>query len=147
MKAVTVNQPWAALLAAGATHYSVRTWHTAYRGPLAVHAGRTLGEEAIDLCLHEEMRPLLAEAGYEYIVQLPLQALVATAELVACVRLDETGHQDLDPADPALRLEPVPPQGWVWVFANARPLARPVRCRGRPGLFLVPEEAVRPGGR
>lgn len=140
MKALTVNQPWAVLLAADATRYSVRSWHTRYRGPLALHAGRTFTPEAIDVCLHEEVKPLLARAGYEYIVQLPLQALVGVADLVACIRAGDQGQ--LDPTDPVVRRESVSPESWVWVFAKARPPARPVPCRGRPGLFSVPDDLI-----
>lgn len=39
MKAITVRQPWASLIAAGVKTIETRSWSTKYRGPLAVHAG------------------------------------------------------------------------------------------------------------
>lgn len=36
--ALSVRQPWAAFIAAGEKTLEVRTWHTAYRGPLVICA-------------------------------------------------------------------------------------------------------------
>lgn len=41
IKALTIYQPWAALIAHKLKVYETRTWADAYRGPLAIHAGRT----------------------------------------------------------------------------------------------------------
>ncbi|MFV0399180.1 MAG: ASCH domain-containing protein [Oscillospiraceae bacterium] len=38
MKAITIWQPWASLLACGAKKYETRSWVTSYRGPIAIHA-------------------------------------------------------------------------------------------------------------
>ena len=42
MKAITLTQPWATLVAIGAKRIETRSWRTFYRGPLAIHAGKTL---------------------------------------------------------------------------------------------------------
>src|SRR5262245_40368428 len=41
MKALTIRQPYASLIALGAKHYETRTWTTDYRGPLLIHAARS----------------------------------------------------------------------------------------------------------
>ena len=40
MKALTIRQPWASLIAAGVKTIETRSWRTSYRGPLAIHAGK-----------------------------------------------------------------------------------------------------------
>lgn len=40
MRALTLHQPWATLVAIGAKRIETRSWHTAYRGLVAIHAGR-----------------------------------------------------------------------------------------------------------
>ena len=40
MKALSLHQPWAWLVATGQKHYETRSWGTPYRGPLAIHAGK-----------------------------------------------------------------------------------------------------------
>lgn len=41
MKALTLHQPWASLVALGVKTIETRSWATRYRGPLAIHAGAT----------------------------------------------------------------------------------------------------------
>lgn len=38
MKALTIWQPWASLLACGGKRFETRSWATSYRGPIAIHA-------------------------------------------------------------------------------------------------------------
>lgn len=38
MKALTLWQPWASLVALGEKKIETRTWSTTYRGTLAIHA-------------------------------------------------------------------------------------------------------------
>lgn len=40
MKALTLHQPWASLVAIGAKTIETRSWRTSYRGPLAMHAAK-----------------------------------------------------------------------------------------------------------
>lgn len=40
MKAITVTEPFATLLATGAKHIETRSWTTMYRGPIAIHASK-----------------------------------------------------------------------------------------------------------
>lgn len=39
MRALTIRQPWASLVALGVKTIETRSWSTRYRGPLAIHAG------------------------------------------------------------------------------------------------------------
>ena len=40
-KAITIRQPWAGLIAVGEKIYETRSWPTKYRGPIAIHAGKS----------------------------------------------------------------------------------------------------------
>jgi hypothetical protein len=39
MKAITILQPWASLIACNAKQIEIRSWATKYRGEIAIHAG------------------------------------------------------------------------------------------------------------
>lgn len=39
MKAITILQPWASLIACGKKQIETRSWATKYRGPIAIHVG------------------------------------------------------------------------------------------------------------
>jgi hypothetical protein len=97
MKAITLHQPWASLMAIGAKRIETRSWATSYRGPLAIHAAKTMPAYAKQFCYERAaaLGPLLGwerqgglglgwdvEAG---IAALPLGAIVATVRLIDCV--------------------------------------------------------------
>lgn len=110
MRGLTLTQPWASLVAIGAKTIETRSWGTAYRGPLAIHAGQGLGLVGGAAGLRELVqRPFFAEALRpammevrqdvkrdlsieEYpdynIENLPRGAIIAVARLVECVSMD-----------------------------------------------------------
>ncbi|MEY2355573.1 ASCH domain-containing protein [Lysinibacillus capsici] len=45
MKAITIKQPWATLIALGEKRFETRSWQTKYRIPIAIHAGKTMDME------------------------------------------------------------------------------------------------------
>ena len=49
MKAITIWQPWASLLACGGKRFETRSWATSYRGPIAIHAAKKSVFDALAL--------------------------------------------------------------------------------------------------
>ena len=88
MKAITIWQPWASLIAIGAKQYETRSWETKYRGPIAIHAAKKdpckmpILVEPFETVLNEE----LEKAGQAFSL-LPTGRIIATAELVNCWRI------------------------------------------------------------
>lgn len=135
MKALTVCQPYAWLITLPPTdprHKRVenRSWPTHYRGPLAIHAGRSrkwLGTYD-ELTLAEEMA-------------LRFGAVVAVANLHNCVRVEGGGIVEWARPVPASSLrwvvEHAHTEGpWCsWVLTDVRVLARPIAAAGRQGLW------------
>jgi hypothetical protein len=58
IKAITVQQPWAWCIAAGVKLVENRTWATSYRGPLAIHAGKTVDTASVAM-----VKNMLVELG------------------------------------------------------------------------------------
>jgi activating signal cointegrator 1 len=102
MKALTLLQPWASLVAAGLKTIETRSWSTRYRGPLAIHASKGTayhGFKVGDWSLegygdHREIRRLGAVKDGELVADrfrqglahpAPLGAVVATCRLVDVV--------------------------------------------------------------
>lgn len=50
MKAITLYQPWATLVALGKKKIETRSWKTDYRGPLAIHVAKKFTGEQRYLC-------------------------------------------------------------------------------------------------
>ncbi|OZQ66094.1 2-oxoglutarate dehydrogenase E1 [Paenibacillus sp. VTT E-133280] len=77
MKAITIIQPWATLIALGEKRFETRSWSTKHRGPLAIHAGKKIDKEA---CEVPEIKEALARHGYTG-NNLPTGAVIATTNL------------------------------------------------------------------
>ena len=134
MKALTIVQPFAHLIAAGAKRVENRSWPTSHRGPLAIHAGKARtynGESVADLARDDDIDP----------AKLAFGAVVAVVDLVDCVELISGGiDRDRTPAW-AMQKYPwldghVHREGPVcWVLANLRRLADPIQVKGAQGLW------------
>lgn len=143
MKALTICQPYAELIACGEKRVENRTWSTSYRGPLAIHAGTSRA------WLHT-YRPLPK--------QMDFGKVIAVCDLTACFSLaDLKYYADLSNSGRASgnAFERLKNYGWTqeflwkfgwvlwhnhasgpfcWVLENVRRID-PVRAVGRQGLW------------
>jgi hypothetical protein len=113
MKALTIAQPYADMIAKHEKLIENRTWATSYRGPLAIHAGKS--------------RSWLEEDDEKERQGMVFGAIVAIADLRDCTRLEDL------PLD--LRTSKHANGPWCWVLRDVRPLSMPVFCRGAQGLW------------
>ena len=123
MKALSLTQPWAALVVTGAKRFETRSWTTAYRGPLLIHAAKRFPGYAIDFCSVLRSRP----------PELPLGAIIGRvvlktihrAEIIAPTLTDlERLYGDYNPGR------------WAWELTEAEMFA-PIPWKGALGLFEV----------
>jgi len=132
MKAITICQPYPRLIMIGEKPVENRTWSTRHRGPLAIHAGKSLHW----LSAEDEMD---AAASGDSLV---FGAIVATCTLAECVRIEDLNSGMLDERFPQLVSRAHCFGPWCWVLTDVRRLASPVPWRGAQGLFDVPDEVV-----
>jgi hypothetical protein len=109
IRALTIRQPWAALIAQGTKRVENRTWGTAWRGTLLIHAGKSADPYPDDVARVNgtDVR----------------SAIVAVATLAdihvcdgACSPWAEAGRHH-------------------WVLSDVRPVAEPVPYMGALGLW------------
>lgn len=129
MKALTIQQPWASLIVAGAKCHETRSWSTKHRGPLLIHAGARFPEPARLLCRRE---PFLSALDGRTAAELPLGVIIGVVELVACLRVEDLN--DLNPREECFG--DYRPGRWAWLLRNPSPLPH-IAARGMPGLFDV----------
>ena len=112
MRALSIRQPWAWLIVNGFKDVENRTWETAYRGPVLIHAGRRMDEGyegKDDWDWPHVMRPLRFDMG----------GIVGEAEIVGCVRASESPWFS-------------GPHGFLLRHAKPLPL---MPCLGKLGFF------------
>src|SRR5574343_420007 len=91
MRALTLTQPWATLVAIGAKKIETRGWCTDYRGALAIHAAKSIPR---DLRSFAMMSPVIMDAlrgaGYRSLDDLPMMAVLCTVRVQSIERIFET---------------------------------------------------------
>lgn len=137
MKALTIQQPWAWAIAAGHKRVENRKVRTNYRGPIAIHAGKSDAwlADGLDFLARFDLLPEIMPG------RLVFGAVIAVAELVDCAACTQPGlYSSPDRED--LIADPFAFGPWCYVLANVRPLVTPFPCRGQQGFFQVdlPEE-------
>lgn len=71
MKAITLWQPWASLLAGGPKIYETHSWAAAYRSPVAIHAARLPVQAALQKTDAEKRRAMERALLPQKLEQLP----------------------------------------------------------------------------
>lgn len=144
MKAITVWQPWAGALAAGIKENETRSWATKYRGPIAIHAamrevfdGLALIQVPIALKIKEALRCEWAD--------MPRGAIIATGELVDCIKITPEFVATLSPDE--LALGDYTLGRYAWKLANVKRLPEPIPAKGKQGLWSWEALLLRHKGR
>ena len=140
MKAITLTQPWATLVAIGAKRIETRSWRTAYRGSLAIHAAQGFPKLARDTCKQPEFA---CELGPD---PLPLGAVIATCRLIACIPTRELQEnhvievdlfakcRDFVLDDRERRFGDYSSGRWAWLLAEIR-ACEPIPAKGALALW------------
>jgi hypothetical protein len=109
VKVLSVKNPWAYLIIYGGKDVENRTWETKYRGPLLIHASKSM-----DIYAPKDIFPLgtkwMDYNGY----------IIGKVELIDCVK-NSTSRW----AEKGL---------WHWVLRNPRP-CKPIPVKGSLGLW------------
>lgn len=117
MKALTVCQPFAELIAMREKPIENRDWPTRYRRPLAIHAGKS--------------RQWMENGDEVAYPRMSFGAVVAIATLHDCVTIANL--------PPDLRAHEHAKGPWCWILTDVRRLLTPVPWRGAQGLWDLPE--------
>lgn len=130
MKAITLTQPWATLVAIGAKRIETRSWRTDYQGSLAIHAAATFPRRARELCEVEPFKSALAPLGVRFEPANYLGVVVAICDLE-----NVFGVSVVNPGEPERSFGDYSPGRWAWMLTNVKPLAVPIQAKGALGLW------------
>ena len=119
MKALSIRQPWAWLILHAGKDTENRTWRTQYRGPILIHAAKTLDEEGYNYLWHRCCRQIPPVNEYDF------GGFVGMARIVDCVT-EYGGYWFEGP--------------YGFVLADVKPLPKFIPYPGRLGLFNIPDK-------
>ena len=159
MRALSLWQPWAGCIAWLGKDVENRSWRcpaNVIGEQIAIHAARRVdkGRGLLAVPCPERWPELFASRAewdtwrahgnkrrshgeVNWPARLPLGAVQAAATIASCHHSDECpGNPRACP--PGLCSPWAAPGEWHWQLAGVRPLARPVPCQGKQGLWLLP---------
>ena len=122
MKALSFRQPWAELILQGRKTMDLRTYGTGHRGPLAIHASKTVERDA---CREHGLDPDALDTG----------GVLGVVQLIDIVPLNEADYGARRDEHLAGRSYQEGMHGWVLEHPQRLPQIVPVR--GRMSLFNV----------
>ena len=125
MKALTLTQPWATLVALGHKKIETRSWGTRYRGPIAIHAAKGFPAKAREFASREASLGRCPQ-------RIPLASVIAKAKLVEVYRTE-----DIVLAISGLErhLGDFSFGRFAWMLEDVEAFAEPIGARGALGLW------------
>ena len=131
MKALTLWQPWASLVALGHKKVETRCWATRYRGPLAIHSALRRPDFLGQSCSTPEFRELMRKLKID-MRTLPLGCVLCTVKLVAIAPTGQV-YDDLSYQE---RVFGNYEEGrYAWFFENIEPCPAPIQVKGNRLLW------------
>jgi hypothetical protein len=137
IKALSLWQPWASLIAVGAKKYETRSWKTSYRGPLLIcsaktHKGQKLvcnGDRKTYDRMREHIGAIWAQAcGFAH-------CIVNLTDCITTIWLCENTERFSVTAEEKL-FGDFSPGRYAWKLENVRTI-KPFPVKGRQGLFNI----------
>jgi hypothetical protein len=154
MKAITIMQPWASLLAVEKKLYETRSWATKYRGEIAIHAGKTKPSEVLKFADAEVIFAVGRAFGIEPNVQkifrfldnrLPRGSVVATGVLTDCYKMSDDVGKLPDGSILICAMNDFSrdeclfgnwiPGNYAWAIDKTQMIFPPIPAKGQQGLW------------
>lgn len=143
MKAITIIQPWASLIALGEKKIETRSWKTCYRGPLLIHAGKKIEKH---ICDKEPFYSILHSNDISSLSQLPTGVIIAKCNLADCVEMKSWMLKDLKVTSAKLENGQIitgnelefgdyAPGRYAWILDNIEMLKEPIPAKGKLSLW------------
>jgi hypothetical protein len=150
MRAISLTQPWASLVAIGAKEWETRSWSTSFRGQIAIHAAKGFPRDCKDLQYEEPFNSALNRGTRP---PLPLGAIIALATLTACeptsrfrqegfTRRDSDTRRYVEISRNEFAFGDYGDGRYAFRLENVLALSVPIPCKGALSIWPVPDDVV-----
>ena len=144
MKALTLHQPWASLIGFGLKEFETRPRNSKHRGPIAIHAGKTVNEQALlEVSVDWNnyiTRPMSRRWSSIGAQDFHLGAIVAVAEMTDSIKMDEEFIASQTPLERSVGDWEV--GRYAYKLENIQALITPIQASGKQGLWNVPDDLL-----
>ncbi|HDZ62541.1 MAG TPA: hypothetical protein ENH40_05290 [Nitrospirae bacterium] len=132
IKALSLWQPWASLMAHDLKHNETRSWSTDYRGYLAIHASKKIVTDVDKECL-----AAIEKLGLT-IEDLPTGGILAVRKLINCVKITPGNIPD----EPERSYGDYTAGRYMWKTKDVKLLKGIVPVPGRQKLFNIDSDII-----
>lgn len=136
MKALTLTQPWASLVALQQKRIETRSWSTPYRGELVIHAAKGFPKWAKETCEEDQFSTALGGMTAD---QLPRSQGLCVVRLLACIKTTEMHKAEhvfgKKPSANEIYFGDYSEGRFAWLLEFVRPLEQTDPVRGALGLW------------
>ena len=144
MKALTLMQPWASLIAHGLQDVETRSWWARQLRPgecLAIHAGRTIPDTSD---MPEEVGAIEALYGPDWINRVERGLVLCTVRYRGVFRVKSVSNGEASGYDPVSGLTVSMPMTrfgywapgrYIWLLSDVDRVDEPVPARGQLGIW------------
>lgn len=123
MKALTLTQPWAQLIAWREKMIETRGWYTAYRGELVIYAAKGFPKWVKETC---EEEPFAQALGGMKAAELPVSVGVCVVRVLGCIRTTDMHKAEAvlgyKPSAKELEFGDYSEGRYAWLLEYVRPL-------------------------
>ncbi len=138
IKAISLHQPWASLIAMGLKKFETRSWPTNYRGKLVICAALKNTKQQ-----QSNYEDLASSFGLDLTVHpwssLPLGMAIAVCDLTECIEM--TSEFIEAQSEVELLCGHWEPGRFAWKLENLHPFSEPMPIKGKQGLWkILPDE-------
>lgn len=149
MKALTLWQPYASLIAIESKHYETRSWPTKYRGPLAIHASAKNPADVFKILDYDVFRLIQKALNAEGETNLnrirakclPVGKVVAIVNLTDCIPITEDFAASVSEEERAFG--DWTPGRYAWKLEQVEIPAAFLTVKGKQGLWNFDAELWR----
>jgi len=124
LKAISIKQPWAYLLASGIKDIENRSWKTNYRGTVLIHTGAKYMKmiNPNNIFTNEQWNYLSDTQKRLVMSSLPTSAIIGSMEIVDCVKNNNSIWAEED--------------SWNWIVRNQKLFDTPIlNVKGKLSFF------------
>lgn len=131
IKALSLWQPWASLIAIGAKEFETRSWRHNYRGLVAIHASKRWTRDEIYMTEHFARTYPVATQG-KLLKPLPLGVVLCVAKLMDIVPTEAIRHHL---AQPERAFGDYTSGRYAWELQVVKVFDEPIPWKGAQGLW------------
>ena len=132
MKALTIWQPYASMIAKGLKGYETRGFRTSYRGPLLIHSGQRPMHWILKHSDEAALDVAIESFGMNKLMDLPVGRSICVVDLVDCIEM--TPEFIAKQSTTELTVGDWKPGRFAWKLENPREIDH-VELLGKQGIW------------